>query len=190
MSSVASIENSSHPRVSEAKEVFECPWFHVHEEKWENPSDLDPGPFYRIESLNSVLVLALTSDGEIILVRQFRHAIRATTLEIPAGSIEGGETPEQAAERELLEETGYRAGTLRLVGNGHIMMNRYSARDFLFLAEHSVVVPRHPKEQHPDVLLLSLGEFKDLVIAGGVTQIPALSLFCLVEWKLGSRLVA
>lgn len=184
------IAASSLPRISEAKEVFECPWFHVHEEKWENLSDIDQEPFYRIESSDGVLVMALTSDGKIILVRQFRHAIRATTLEFPAGSIERGETPEEAAKRELLEETGYRAGTLRLMGNGHIMMNRYSARDFLFLAEHSVLAPRNPQEQKPDVLLVSLGEFKDLVISGGFAQIPALSLFCLTEWQLGSRLVA
>ncbi len=178
------------PKISETKNVFSCPWFHVHEEKWENVSDLGQEPFYRIESSDGVLVLALTNDGHIILVRQFRHAIQSTTLEFPAGSIEGEETPEEAAARELFEETGYRAGTLRLVGNGHIMMNRYSGRDFLFLAEHSVAAPRHPKEQHPDVLLLSLGEFKDLVISGGFTQIPALSIFRLVEWQLGSRLVS
>lgn len=184
------ILTTSYPRISETKEVFECPWFHVHEEKWENISGFDQEPFYRIESPNGVLVLALTNDGEIILVRQFRHAIGSSTLEFPAGSIEVGETPEEAAARELLEETGYRAGTLRLLGSGHIMMNRYSARDFLFLAQHSVVESCDHQGQKSDVLLASPQEFKDLVISGSFEQITALSLLSLAEWQFGSRLVA
>ena len=183
------IETPSHPRMSETKEVFECPWFHVHEEKWENHSECGHEPFYRIESPNGVLVLALTTDGKIILVRQFRHAIRGTTVEFPAGSIERGETPEEAATRELLEETGYRAGTLQFLGSGHIMVNRYSARDYLFLAKQAVVAPGSPKEPQSEVLLVSLGEFKDLVASGTFAQFPALSLFCLAEWQLGPPLM-
>ena len=67
---------SNEPRISETKEVFDCPWFHIHEEKWVNISGLDEEPFYRIESPNGVLVLATTKDEKIILVRQFRHALR------------------------------------------------------------------------------------------------------------------
>jgi len=181
---------SNDPRISDAKEVFACPWFHVHEEKWENVSDLGSEPFYRIESSDGVLILALTNDGNIILVRQFRHAIQSATLEFPAGSIEGGETPEEAAARELLEETGYRAGSLRLLGSGQIMMNRYSARDFLFLAQHSVVDSCDPKGRNPDVLLVSPQEFKDLVVSGSFEQIPALALLSLAEWQFGLRILA
>ena len=182
--------SSCFPRTSEARQVFECPWFHVHEEKWENTSTLEEEPFYRIGSADGVLVLAITRNKEIILVRQFRHAIRRTSLEFPAGSIEVGETPEEAAKRELFEETGYRAGTLRALGSGHIMMNRYSARDFLFFAEHSVLESCGPKEENLNVLLVSPQAFKDLVISGHFEQIPALSLLSLAEWQLGSRLVA
>ena len=60
------------------KKFLDVLGFKSHKEKWENISAQDSEPFYRIESLNGVLVLALTNDGEIILVRQFRHAIRTT----------------------------------------------------------------------------------------------------------------
>ena len=59
------------PQMGMTKEVFGCPWFRVHEEAWDDFSDLDRQPFYRIESSNGVLVLALTKNEEIILVRQF-----------------------------------------------------------------------------------------------------------------------
>ncbi len=176
--------------MTKTQECFRCPWFGVHEETWDESVGLAQQTYYRIESSDGVLVLALTRDEKIILVQQFRHAIRRSTLELPAGSIEGGETPEEAAIRELFEETGYRAGILRLLGNGHIMMNRYSARDFLFLAEQSVLESGGTKGNNHDVFLVSPQEFKDLVISGKFKQIPALALLSLAEWKFGSRVGA
>lgn len=60
-----------------------------------------------LESNDWVNVVALTPDKKILVVRQYRFGIQKTTLEIPAGLIEPGENPEQAAVRELVEETGY-----------------------------------------------------------------------------------
>lgn len=57
----------------------------------------------------SVVVLPHLADGSVILVRQYRHAARRPLWELVAGGIEHGENPQQAARRELLEETGYRA---------------------------------------------------------------------------------
>lgn len=59
------------PQRGMTKEVFGCPWFRVHEEGWNGLSDSDRQPFYRIESSDGVLVLAMTRNEEIILVRQF-----------------------------------------------------------------------------------------------------------------------
>lgn len=65
-----------------------------------------------IEGREAVAVLALTKDGKIVFVNQYRPAIKKNLLEIPAGVIEDNETPEEAAIRELEEETGYMAGKL------------------------------------------------------------------------------
>jgi len=62
----------------------------------------------------SVVVLPLLPDGRILLVRQYRHATRQFLWELVAGRIERGENPRQAAARELLEETGYRAKRYRV----------------------------------------------------------------------------
>ena len=181
---------SNHPRMSKTKEVFGCPWFHIHEERWENLDGLDKQPFYRIESSDGVLVLGITNNGEIILVRQYRPALGSTTIEFPAGGLEEGEAPEAAAARELLEETGYRAGHLRLLGSGHIMMNRYSARDYLFFAQHCEVDQDRLRAISPEsVLLVSPEKFKDLVLKEEFEHIPALALLSLAEWKFGRRLV-
>ena len=66
-----------------------------------------------IEHPGSVAIVGVTSDGNVLLLRQSHHAIGRTLLGIPAGTLEPGETPEACARRELAEETGYRAGRLR-----------------------------------------------------------------------------
>ena len=75
-----------------------------------------------------VNVVPLLPDGRVVMVRQWRFGIAAPTLEIPGGIVDPGETPLAAAARELREETGYRAGTLRALGevtpNPAILANR------------------------------------------------------------------
>ena len=68
---------------------------------------------------DAVAVLALTDAGEAVLVRQYRHPLRRATLEVPAGALDPGESPEAGALRELEEETGYRAGQIRPLGMYH-----------------------------------------------------------------------
>ena len=68
-----------------------------------------------VHHAGSVVVLAHSGDGRVVLVRQYRYAAREFLRELVAGSLEPGEKPLAAARRELLEETGYRAEKCRLV---------------------------------------------------------------------------
>ncbi|HET7578429.1 MAG TPA: NUDIX hydrolase [Bacillales bacterium] len=65
----------------------------------------------------AVAVIALTEDGKIIMVRQFRKPLERSIVEIPAGKLEKGEDPEACAHRELEEETGYRGADLEHVAS-------------------------------------------------------------------------
>ena len=64
----------------------------------------------------SVTVVALTPDREMVLVRQYRMVVGRDTFELPSGHIDAGETPEVAARRELLEETGMASDRLEFLG--------------------------------------------------------------------------
>lgn len=69
----------------------------------------------RIDHPEAAAVVPFLSDREILLVRQYRYALGRETLEIPAGKLDPSEKPEECAGRELLEETGYEAGSLTLL---------------------------------------------------------------------------
>ena len=73
------------------------------------------GTSYReiVEHNGGAVLAALTPEGKMVMVRQFRKPAERVMLEVPAGKIDAGELPETAAVRELKEETGYTAGTVR-----------------------------------------------------------------------------
>ncbi len=70
-----------------------------------------------VEHPGAVAIVPVTADGRIVMVRQYRHAIRTLMLEIPAGKLDPGEDPLTCAFRELEEETGFSAGSLKYLSS-------------------------------------------------------------------------
>lgn len=81
-------------------------------------------------------VLPITSDGRIILVRQYRNSIDDITCEVPAGFIDKNETPEAAANRELEEETGYRAGSLEYVTRTVLAIGTSNEQTYIYVGRN------------------------------------------------------
>jgi|SRR5688572_220643 ADP-ribose pyrophosphatase len=67
----------------------------------------------------AIVVIALTKDKKVIITRQFRVGPEKVFDEIPTGLVDKGETPEQAAQRELQEEAGYTAGSMKYLGHAY-----------------------------------------------------------------------
>jgi rSAM/selenodomain-associated transferase 1 len=103
----------------------------------------------------AVFVVPVTDAGEVVLVRQYRHPVRDWTLEVPAGSVEDGETPLQAAERELAEEVGGRAREWRHLTTFYSSSAHLSLRSDAFLATGVVLGTPQPGEDE-DVVVVRL----------------------------------
>lgn len=116
--------------ISRRSAVFKTPWFELIGKKVKNTDALH----YSITTQDYVGIFAVSRSGTFPLVRQFRPAVERVTLELPSGHIDKGETPEQAAARELREETGFVAEKLVLVGNLFPDTGRLSNRLWCFFA--------------------------------------------------------
>jgi 8-oxo-dGTP pyrophosphatase MutT (NUDIX family) len=121
----------------ERRTLYRGPVFSVDERICRSP-DNETRSYTVLNAANwAIVVPLLVEEGErkFVMVRQWRHGARELSLEFPGGVIEEGENPDAAAGRELLEETGYRAGRLLRLGefspNPAIMSNRV----FFFIAE-------------------------------------------------------
>jgi 8-oxo-dGTP pyrophosphatase MutT (NUDIX family) len=166
------------PEILGRRIEYERPWLAV------EVKDVDLGPprgieeFYCVRTTEYAAVLAVTDDGRIPLVRQFRPAVEEWTLEFPSGHVDAGETPEQAMRRELLEETGCEAQEVADLGLFHVDSGRMATRQRVFFATGVRVVGEpNGEEQDVSVIFVSFEEFGELVRSGEFRMIGHLGIF-------------
>ena len=113
-----------------------------------------------------VAALAITKDKKIILVKQFRPGPQEVLIELPGGYVDKGETPKQAAERELLEETGYGGNAefvTSIIGDGYSTMEK----NCVVVTDCEKISKQKLEEnEFTEVVLMSMPEFRELLRSG------------------------
>lgn len=122
-----------------------------------------------VEHPSAVAVAALTDDGSIIMVRQFRKAVEKNLLEIPAGLIEINEEPKEAGLRELAEETGYIASNMEYLFEFYTSPGFSNEKVYLFLATDLKEGESNPdSDENIEITQYKLEELIDMVIRGDI----------------------
>jgi ADP-ribose pyrophosphatase len=121
-----------------------------------------------VEHPGSVIVLPVTVDDAVLFVRQYRYAVGERVIELPAGLVDTDEAPEDAARRELEEETGYEAGEVRLLGSAYVSPGYSQELSHFFVA--TGCLETRPFEPNPDepmeLLRVPRGELPSLIRPG------------------------
>ena len=121
-------------KITSSREVYQCKLFRVTEEE-----AIDPKTGFRIKRAvvrhkGSAVMMAVDEKKRILLVRQYRLPADRYLWELPAGRLDPGEKPLQAARRELIEETGYRARTWRKLASFWVSPGYVEERMTIYLA--------------------------------------------------------
>lgn len=118
----------------EDKEIFKGKRISLHIAKYKN--DNIEMEREEIKVRDAVIILAITNENKILFVKGYREIIEKEEIELPAGIIEEGETPEEAAIRELEEETGYRAHKIEFLRHIYSSCGIINEKLYIFFASN------------------------------------------------------
>jgi 8-oxo-dGTP pyrophosphatase MutT (NUDIX family) len=155
-----------------SKTLLERWWLTLREDRVRLPSGAEIDEFHVAEYPDWALAVALTDDGQAVLVEQYRYAVDRMALEFAAGVVAPDEPPLKAARRELLEETGYEADDWIALGKCAVEPARHTNYGHLFVARGArrVAAPALDDTEDLRVRLVPAADLADLVERGEIVH--------------------
>jgi len=160
---------SDFPKITSRRTIDVSPWMKLIEREVVFTEGAEPERYHAVGQQDYIAIVAMTPEGLIPIVRQYRPAIEGFTWELPAGMTDPGEAPAETCRRELLEETGLPARAVHPLGSFAPCTARLSNGLHSFFVETGPREAGHPGEAGIDVKLVSLAELADLIRAGTFT---------------------
>ncbi len=157
-------------RVRASRYLVESPYMRLRVDELELPDGTVIPDYYVREGAGFVSVFPLTERGTVILVRQYRYGSDTIGLELPAGTLDPGESPEACARRELAEETGYAAPELELVATYRPEPVRSTSFAYVYVARGArpSVAPKPDPTEHLVVEEVEVDEFRRMLADGRI----------------------
>jgi ADP-ribose pyrophosphatase len=149
--------------IDSRRTVFVTDWFSVVEKRL---PDRRLASYFALELTDYVNVVAVTENSDLIVVRQYRPAVECHTLELPSGHVDQGESPIEAAARELLEETGYCSDKFEQLGVLRPDTGRLTNRLWCFFARVSPSSQSCYKEPGIEVLEIQSSSVLESIVDG------------------------
>lgn len=122
----------------ERRDIYSSPFMSMWEDTIELPNGTVINDFSGATLPDGVLVVATDTEDNMLLFDEYKYAMNDTVLTFPAGGIDGNETPEQAAARELLEETGYESTELEVLAKTYPYPSKITHTNYIVRAKNAV----------------------------------------------------
>ncbi len=173
-----------------SKKLIDTDYVSVSENKVQLPDGAVIEDFYTVTIADAAMIAAVTTDGKILLKKEFRYSCGEEVIECPAGMFEKNEAdPLAVAKRELLEETGYASEKWTCLGPTIDNPSKLTNRMYLFLAEDCVKVADQKLDanEHLSVMAVPLQTAVDMVMDGRINANTVAHLILKTERILTKR---
>jgi ADP-ribose pyrophosphatase len=157
---------SDWPKIKSRRTTRVSPWMEIIEREVEFTPDGQPELYHAVGQQDYIAIVALTPDGRIPIVRQYRPALEQFTWELPAGLVDKGEAAADTCRRELMEETGYPANAVHALGLYAPCTARLSNRMHSFFVQTGAHAPEKKTEAGIELKLVTPAELAGLILSG------------------------
>jgi ADP-ribose pyrophosphatase len=169
-----------------SEKLLENKYFSLRLDRLRLPDGGIKDPYYVLERPDAAIIIPITANDEVVLVRQYRPPLEMMELGPPAGLVEEGESPEEAARRELAEETGYTGGEWEPLGS---LASSPSLKDnwaYLFLARNiEKTAPPNPDEHElVEVVTVPVEDLRSFVHSGKIVSSSGVAAIMLALERL------
>jgi ADP-ribose pyrophosphatase len=171
------------PKIKARQTINVSPWIDIIAREVEFSPDEPTQVYHAVDQLDYLAIVALTPDGRLPIVRQYRPALEAFTWELPAGLAERGEDPAEGCQRELLEETGYPTRAIYSLGTAAACSGRLSNRIHSYFLQTGERIENFTPEQGLTVELATPLELVRMIKAGEFIQQLHLGALLLAELR-------
>lgn len=169
---IPKLENRKWKVLASEKLLSRGTWMNLRQDRVQLPSGSIVPEWFVLEFPDWINVIAVTRDGHIVMEDQYRHALGQTHFELPAGVIDPGETPLEAAKRELSEETGFGGGEWSLFMKVSPNPTNHTNFSYTFLATDVKPIGTQHQEATEDIRvhLLTTDEVYEILTSGQIVQ--------------------